>query len=381
MGPWVGRRQSAQTAPQSTLSPRDARSVRARKASVPGQGRATLPYGSPRTQRIASGRTNRSAVGWNWSTPLQTRAVKVVYLVTMRPSTSAVASLPFVAITMALACGGGETATPSRTPVDAHPASPSGGQPTPAEVAEAQKPCGAADHVHAHDLNSGEASSTFAPCSANGPRDYSAIVRIQTIDEGVHIFIDATDDEVTLLGPDVKDRDVVMVYPKGKGSQGVEVGLVKTKTGYSGDKIVFWNDLGTLTDEGTRIDMAIFDHDKSAKTTEEMHVALAVSTGKSCERARDDNPQTLDMRHKQATPDLTREQLGAPMRTSSFFANCGLSDNEKADICIAVKLGKALGVSVTVAPQDNRVAACIDRSARRLSFPVSDNLDVVRQTF
>ena len=251
----------------------------------------------------------------------------------------------------------------------------------PAEVAEAQRPCGDADRVHAHDLNSGEASQTFSPCSKDGPRDYSALVRIETIDQGVHIFIDATDDEVTLLGPDVKERDIVMVYPRGKGAQGVEVGLVKTDTGYRGDKIVFWDDLGTLTDEGTQIDMAIFDYDKSAKSTEEMHVSMAVSTGKSCERAQAENPQTIDLRRGQATPDLTREQLGAPMRTSSFFAHCGLPDSGKADICVAVKRGKPLGVSVTVDPRDNRVAACIDRSARRLSFPVSESLDVVHQTF
>jgi len=46
-----------------------------------------------------------------------------------------------------------------------------------------------------------------------------------------------------------------------------------------------------------------------------------------------------------------------------------------------VKRGKPVGVSVRVNPVNNRVAACIDRSARRLSFPASDHLDVVHQTF
>ncbi len=304
----------------------------------------------------------------------------------MRLACSSAPLLRVAALTAVMACGGGDALGPPRAPIDegsaSRPAlSRADAKPTRAQVVEPQMPCGDADHVHTHDLNSGQASSMFAPCSANGARDYSAIVRIETINQGVHIFIDATDDEVTLLGPDVKERDSVMVYPKGKGAPGVEVGLVKTKTGYSGDKIVFWNDLGTLTDEGTRIDMAIFDHDESTKSTEEMHVSLAVSTGKSCERAQDENSQTIDMRHPDAVPDLTREQLGAPMRTSSFFAQCGLPESRKADICVAVKRGKPLGVSVTVAPQDNRLAACIDRSARRLSFPMSDNLDVVHQTF
>lgn len=255
-------------------------------------------------------------------------------------------------------------------------------QPSSADVAQAQQPCGAADQLHAHDLGSEESTQAFAPCARSGPRDYSAIVKVTTIEQGVHITIDATDDEVTLLGPDVKDRDVVIVYPKGKGGKGVEVGLVKTKAGYRGDKIVLWEDLGELTDDGTRIDVAIFDHDKSSHTTEEMHVALAVSTGKSCEKAQDENMERMDLRAKRAaTPDLTKEQLGAPMRTSSFFARCGLSDSANADICVAVKRGKPVGVSVRVTPSNNRVAACIDRSARHLSFPVNDHLDVVHQTF
>lgn len=358
-------------------------------ASAGGGSSCTGPHPSrDRTGTVASARlvfgrggalpTARAYVSYTQSfcrtrksTHAGTLPPRVVYSSTMRLSSSYSVCLSFAALTVA--CAGGSEPLPARIPAT--------DRPTPVEVTETQKPCGDADQVHAHDLNSSVATEAFAPCSTNGPRDYSALVRVETIDQGVHIFIDATDDEVTLLGPDVKDRDVVMVYPKGKGSKGVEVGLVKTKTGYRGDKIVFWDDLGTLTDEGTRIDMAIFDHDQSAKSTEEMHVALAVSTGKSCERAQEENPQTIDMRHNRAVSDLTREQLGAPMRTNSFFAQCGLADSAKADICVAVREGKPLGVSVRVDPQDNRTAACIDRSTRRLSFPVSDSLDVVHQTF
>jgi hypothetical protein len=277
-------------------------------------------------------------------------------------------------------CGGGASST-ARSP-DNRPQNSSGKEPSSAEIDQAQRPCGEADQVHAHDLGSDESTQAFAPCSKSGPRDYSAIVKVATIEQGVHIMIDATDDEVTLLGPDVKERDIVLVYPRGKGSKGVEVGLVKTRTGYRGDKIVLWEDLGDLTDNGTRIDVAIFDHDHSSRSTEEMHVALAVSTGKSCEKAQDENMERMDLRAKRAAaPDLTKEQLGAPMRTSSFFARCGLPDSANADICVAVKRGKPVGVSVRVTPSNNRMAACIDRSARRLSFPESDHLDVVHQTF
>jgi len=264
-------------------------------------------------------------------------------------------------------------AAPSASPIEA---------PTEAEIEQAEKPCGSTDAVHTHDLTGASKSETFAPCAKAGARDYSAIVHVETLDDGVHITIDATDDEVTILGPEVKERDAVIVYPKGKASAGVEVPLMKTKTGYRGDKVVLWDDLGKLNDEGTKIDVAIYDHDKSSQSTEEMHVSLAVSTGKSCERARDENVETMDMRKgPSGRADLTEEQLGAPMRSSEFFASCGLPDSANADICVAVKRGKAVGVSVAVSPLNNRVAACIDRSARRLSFPVSDNLDVVHQKF
>jgi hypothetical protein len=254
--------------------------------------------------------------------------------------------------------------------------------PSEAEIAQAQKRCGAADEVHAHDLGSGKSTEAFAPCGQSGARDYSAMVKVETLDEGVHIIIDATDDEVTLLGPDVTKRDAVLVYPKGKGSIAVEVPLVKTRTGYSGDKIVLWNDLGKLTDDGTKIDVAIYDHDHSTESTEEMHVSVAVSAGKSCEKAQDENMQTITMGAQGAkVADLTDAQLGAPMRSSSFFASCGLPDSASADICVAVKRGKPVGVSVALTPSDNRVATCIDRATRRLAFPASDQLDVVHQKF
>jgi hypothetical protein len=284
-------------------------------------------------------------------------------------------TLPVILVLVGCACGGGASGAPPQTPTTEE-------KPTEAEIAQAQKPCGEADHVHTHDLHSETATEAFAPCSGSGARDYSALVKIQTIDEGVHILIDATDDEVTILGPDVKERDAVIVYPKGKGSTAVEVPLMKTKTGYHGDKIVLWDDLGKLTDEGTKIDVAIYDHDKSSRSTEQLHLSVAVSAGKSCERAQDENMQTINMGAKQGgKADLTNDQLGAPMRDSSFFGRCNLPDSSKADICVAVKNGKPLGVTVNVSPSNNRAAACIDKATRRLAFPASEKLDVVHQKF
>jgi hypothetical protein len=242
------------------------------------------------------------------------------------------------------------------------------------------KPCGDADKVQSADLSAGKSTDVFTPCAKAGARDYSALVKIEPVDDGVHIIIDATDDDVTLLGPDVKTRDAVLVYPKGKGQVAIEVPLMKTKTGYHGDKVVFWEDLGKLSDDGTKIDVAIYDHDKKTGDTEELHVAVGVSTGKSCERAQDENPQQITM-GKAGAKDLSRDELGRPISNSNAAAACGLGQSSHAKICVLVKRGHPLGVTVNVDPSNNRVAACIDRRMRGLAFPASENPDTVTYAY
>jgi hypothetical protein len=244
--------------------------------------------------------------------------------------------------------------------------------------------CGNSDHTHKYDLHDEDGDEALVPCSGSGHHDYSGLVHIETRPEGVHIIIKATDDDVNegVLGSEVKNRDAVIVYPKGPGSKAIEVPLKKTPTGYIGEKTVPWEELDKISDDGTKIDIAIFDHDDNHKDgkAEEMHVSVAVSVGKSCEKVRDENVETIDM-GKKGQADLTKDQLGAPMKSSSFFSSCGLRDDQNAEICVAVKEGKPLGVSVKVAPSSNKVAACIDKATRRLKFPASPKLDIVTQKF
>ena len=187
------------------------------------------------------------------------------------------------------ACGGG---TPPAQSPDSQKAEPS----ADARAAATSHPCGEHEKVHTHDLGESSVTDALVPCSrGGGASDYSGAIKIETIPEGVHIVINATDDQVNMgiLGSDVKTRDAVIVYPKGRGSKAIEVPLVKTANGYSGDKIVMWEDIDKITDEGTKIDVAIYDHDgKTGETAEEMHISVAVSSGKSCERAIDENPQS-----------------------------------------------------------------------------------------
>ena len=286
-------------------------------------------------------------------------------------------SLPAAALLLALTSCGGSQSNPQ-----AQPNTVFSNRPT-----RRIETCGENDKVHQHELDQHATGETEAlvPCSSSGKHDFAGLVHIESEPNGLHIHIEATDDDVSLgvLGAEVKARDAVVVYPKGRGSKSVEVPLVKTEHGYRGDMVIPYAELDKLTDDGTKVEVAIFDHDqKGGGETEEMHVAIAVSTGKSCEKAIDENPQTVEMGKKPGSaPDLTDAQLGAPMKTSAFFSHCNLKDDENAEICVAVKNGKPLGVSVAVSPADKRAAACIDKAVRKLRFPSSDKLDVVHQKF
>ena len=270
---------------------------------------------------------------------------------------------------LSLGCGGG-----AGKPAD----SAADHQATPEEAEAATHPCGDADKTQVHDLNSTGQTSALVPCGAQGKHDYSGLVKIETVENGVHITIDARDDEVDMLGPDVKSRDAVIVYPKaGDKKTSIEVPLVKTPTGYHGDKIVFWDDLDKINGDGTKLDIAIYDHDKSSgQDSEELHVSVSISTGKSCEKAQDENPDTVAFNSSGGTgpakKELTKEQIGAPLNHSNAAVACGLADSAHAHICALIKGGRALGVSVSVDPKSNKVAACMDRKARGLSYPADD---------
>jgi len=274
----------------------------------------------------------------------------------------------------AAACGGAGSAT-------------SPGAATPGAVSASMvHACGERDRLHRHVLDPNEAGETVAlvPCAKNGPDDYSGVVHIESEADGLRISIDATDDDFNkgVLGSDLKGRDAVLVYPKGRNAKAVEVDLTATKNGYHGEKVISYDELDNLNDEGAKVEVGVFDHDDGAAEHEELHVKVAVSAGESCEKAIDDNPQVIDGNdHGPSVPDLTDDQLAGPVQSSAFFSNCSLADSAHANICVAIKEGKPLGVSVKVSPSNKGVAACIDRATRKLRWPTSAKLDVVHQTF
>ena len=76
-------------------------------------------------------------------------------------------------------------------------------------------------------------------------------------------------------------------------------------------------------------------------------------------------------------PDLTNAQLGAPLKNATFISGCGAPDSMKVTVKAAVKMGRAVGVSVYTSPPNGAVSSCIDRHVRGLSWPANAKMDFV----
>jgi hypothetical protein len=98
------------------------------------------------------------------------------------------------------------------------------------------------------------------------------------------------------------------------------------------------------------------------------------SGGTSFESALDNNNETITMGGGPGQADLTNAQLAAPMQRLNVGA-CGAPDSMKVTVRVAVKMGRAVGVSVFTNPSDPGVASCIDRSVRGLSWPAHPKMD------
>jgi hypothetical protein len=77
--------------------------------------------------------------------------------------------------------------------------------------------------------------------------------------------------------------------------------------------------------------------------------------------------------------DLTDAQLSAPM--GSVLPACKVSDDTKVTIKVAVKYGRAVGVTVTTDPPNRAAASCVDRLVRAIRWPSSPKLDTFTTTY
>jgi hypothetical protein len=98
--------------------------------------------------------------------------------------------------------------------------------------------------------------------------------------------------------------------------------------------------------------------------------------GMSYEAAIAANPQQIDMNGHATGPDLTDGQLSAPMtNVGRFLSACGAPGDMKVTVRVAVKLGRAVGVSVDTNPPNGGIASCVDHSVRGLTWQSNPKLD------
>jgi hypothetical protein len=103
--------------------------------------------------------------------------------------------------------------------------------------------------------------------------------------------------------------------------------------------------------------------------------------GMSYEQAKASNNQEIDMGAGRGAPDLTDQQLQAPMRNGSFVGACGAPDSMKVKVQVAVRNGRAVGVSVYTTPPNPSVASCIDRHVRGLGWPPHPKMDLITTNY
>jgi hypothetical protein len=110
-------------------------------------------------------------------------------------------------------------------------------------------------------------------------------------------------------------------------------------------------------------------------------VTAATGGGASYESVLNSPSDTVTIGPSSHQPELSNAQLSAPLQDGSIITRCGAPDEMKVKIQVAVKMGHAIGVTVTTTPPNRAIAACIDQSVRRLQWPASQKTDFVTTTF
>ena len=76
-----------------------------------------------------------------------------------------------------------------------------------------------------------------------------------------------------------------------------------------------------------------------------------------------------DMSANAGARDLSDGDLGAPLSNGAYVLGCGASHGSVVKVHVAVRNGRAMGVSAEVKPPNAAVASCVERHVRGLSWP------------
>ena len=101
----------------------------------------------------------------------------------------------------------------------------------------------------------------------------------------------------------------------------------------------------------------------------------------SCEAAAASANETMEIGARRGAPDITRDAFARVLENGAYLTGCAIPSNAALEICAAVQDGKVVGVSVTTAPSNVAINACVRRAVSALRFPRSTRLDVTRTHF
>lgn len=72
---------------------------------------------------------------------------------------------------------------------------------------------------------------------------------------------------------------------------------------------------------------------------------------------------------------------GSILNEGTYVIGCSPPHSTAVRICAAIRGGRAVGVTVTTTPGDERLSKCIGKAVQSLDFPASPRLDVASTVF
>ncbi|HMI84082.1 MAG TPA: hypothetical protein VK550_08300 [Polyangiaceae bacterium] len=74
-------------------------------------------------------------------------------------------------------------------------------------------------------------------------------------------------------------------------------------------------------------------------------------------------------------PDLTDAELAGPIREGTFLDACGVPSSTHVTVKVAIRNGRAVGVSVEMAPASREMGWCVERHVRGQQWPSNAKMD------
>jgi eukaryotic-like serine/threonine-protein kinase len=115
--------------------------------------------------------------------------------------------------------------------------------------------------------------------------------------------------------------------------------------------------------------------------TAQAPLAGGSSDGTTCEQARDQYVEEINVGGAAAAADLRAEDFAAVLNNGSYLNPCEVPTTSKVVICAAVQNGHAVGVTVLLDPPSPPVEICVAGQVRQLTFPTHAKMDIVNVNF